>query len=134
MNVEQFTNKVKEQISAAQIKALQMQHQQLLPLHMLGALLEEKDIVVPLLQQTGTNLSKLQNDIDKEIEKVPSVIQQDKPNIFISQENRVGFVFRRSFEESKKSLFHKNTVKICISQKSFEESLFFDALSSISKT
>ena len=35
MNMEQFTNKVKEQISAAQIKALQMQHQQLLPLHML---------------------------------------------------------------------------------------------------
>ena len=91
MNVEQFTNKVKEQISAAQIKALQMQHQQLLPLHMLGALLEEKDIVVPLLQQTGTNLSTLQNDIDKEIEKIPTVIQQDKLNIFISQE--LGKVF-----------------------------------------
>jgi hypothetical protein len=27
MNVEQFTNKVKEQINAAQITALQMQHQ-----------------------------------------------------------------------------------------------------------
>ena len=69
MNVEQFTNKVKEQISAAQIKALQKQHQQLLSLHMLSVLLEEKDIVVPLLQQTGTNLSTLQNDIDKEIER-----------------------------------------------------------------
>ena len=82
MNVEQFTNKVKEQISAAQIKALQKQHQQLLSLHMLSVLLEEKDIVVPLLQQTGTNLSTLQNDIDKEIEKIPTVIQQDKTNIF----------------------------------------------------
>ena len=41
MNVEQFTNKVKEQISAAQIKALQKQHQQLLSLHMLSVLLEE---------------------------------------------------------------------------------------------
>ncbi|SVB43043.1 uncharacterized protein METZ01_LOCUS195897, partial [marine metagenome] len=91
MNVEQFTNKVKEQISAAQIKALQKQHQQLLSLHMLSVLLEEKDIVVPLLQQTGTNLSTLQNDIDKEIEKIPSVIQQDKLNIFISQE--LGKVF-----------------------------------------
>ena len=91
MNVEQFTNKVKEQISAAQIKALQKQHQQLLSLHMLSVLLEEKDIVVPLLQQTGTNLSTLQNDIDKEIENIPTVIQQDKLNIFISQE--LGKVF-----------------------------------------
>ena len=65
MNLEQFTNKVKEQISAAQIKALQKQHQQMLSLHMLSVLLEEKDIVVPLLQQTGTNLYTLQNDIDK---------------------------------------------------------------------
>ena len=91
MNLEQFTNKVKEQISAAQIKALQKQHQQLLSLHMLSVLLDEKDIVVPLLQQTGTNLSTLQNDIDKEIEKIPTVIQQDKTNIFISQE--LGNVF-----------------------------------------
>jgi len=91
MNMEQFTNKVKEQISAAQIKALQKQHQQLLSLHMLSVLLEEKDIVVPLLQQTDTNLSTLQNDIDKEIEKIPTVIQQDKTNIFISQE--LGKVF-----------------------------------------
>ncbi len=86
MNMEQFTNKVKEQISAAQIKALQMQHQQLLPLHILCVLLEEKEIVVPLLQQTGTNLSILQNDIDKQLGKIPAVIQEDKPNIFISQE------------------------------------------------
>ena len=91
MNLEQFTNKVKEQISAAQLKALQKQHQQMLSLHMLSVLLEEKDIVVPLLQQTGTNLSTLQNDIDKEIEKIPTVIQQDKLNIFISQE--LGKVF-----------------------------------------
>ena len=91
MNVEQFTNKVKEQISAAQIKALQKQHQQMLSLHMLSVLLEEKDIVVPLLQQADTNLSTLQNDIDKEIEKIPTVIQQDKLNIFISQE--LGKVF-----------------------------------------
>lgn len=84
--MEQFTNKVKEQISAAQIKALQMQHQQLLPLHMLCVLLEEKEIVVPLLQQTGTNLSILQNDIDEQLGKIPTVIQDDKPNIFISQE------------------------------------------------
>ena len=100
MNVEQFTNKVKEQISAAQIKALQMQHQQLLPLHMLGALLEEKDIVVPLLQQTGTNPSTLQNDIDKQLEKIPAVIQGDKQNIFISQD--LGRVFGEAQSIAKK--------------------------------
>ena len=86
MNMEQFTNKVKEQVSTAQMKVLQLQHQQLLPLHLLSVLLEERDIVVPLLQQTGTNLSVLQNDLDQKLEKIPTVFQQDQPNIFISQE------------------------------------------------
>ena len=101
MNVEQFTNKVKEQISAAQIKALQMQHQQLLSLHMLDVLLEEKDIVMPLLQQTDINSSTLQNDIDKELEKIPAVIHGDKPNIFISQD--LGRVFGEAQGIAKKS-------------------------------
>ena len=90
MNMEQFTNKVKEQISTAQIKALQMQHQQLLPLHMLSVLLEEKDIVMPLLQQTGTNLSKLQNDIDKQLEKIPAVI----PRCHRTLRNNICFMMR----------------------------------------
>ena len=100
MNVEQFTNKVKEQISAAQIKALQMQHQQLLSLHMLDVLLEEKDIVMPLLQQTGTHPSTLQNDIDKQLEKTPAVIQGGKPNIFISHD--LGRIFEEAQSLAKK--------------------------------
>jgi ATP-dependent Clp protease ATP-binding subunit ClpB len=72
--LDQFTLKAQEAVQRAQTIARDSGQQQLLPLHLLAALLdEEKGIVRPLLQKIGIQLRQLDDLIESEIKRLPKV-------------------------------------------------------------
>lgn len=71
---EKLTVKAQEAVQNAQRQAEDRGHQQLLPLHLLKALLaEEQGVVRPLLQKVGINLKQLDSMVDGELGRLPKV-------------------------------------------------------------
>lgn len=71
---DKLTVKAQEAVQRAQQTAEDHGHQQLLPLHILDALLEEEQGVVrPLLQKIGVNLAQLTSIIESELKRLPKV-------------------------------------------------------------
>ncbi|MGE3316182.1 MAG: ATP-dependent Clp protease ATP-binding subunit, partial [Planctomycetaceae bacterium] len=71
---DKLTVKAQEALQRAQQSAEDFGHQQLMPLHLLRALLEEEQGVVrPLLQKIGANVTQLSTMIDGELKRLPKV-------------------------------------------------------------
>ena len=71
---EKLTVKAQEAVQRAQSLAVDRGHQQILPLHLLKALLDEQQgIVRPLIEKVGANLQQLTTIVDGEIERLPKV-------------------------------------------------------------
>ncbi len=71
---EKLTVKAREAVQGAQELAEQRSNSQVLPLHLLKALLEETDGVVrPLLEKTGANVGQLTGIVDGELDRLPTV-------------------------------------------------------------
>lgn len=71
---DKFTVKAQEAVQNAQGIARDANHQQLQPLHLLQALLnEEQGLVKPLFQKIGVNLRQLEGIIDAELKRFPRV-------------------------------------------------------------
>ena len=71
---DKLTVKSQEAVQQAQQEAENRGHQQLVPLHLLKALLtEDQGIVRPLLQKIGTNVSQLEKIVDSELSRMPKV-------------------------------------------------------------
>src|ERR1700727_3473384 len=71
---EKFTVKAREQIQRANELASQHGNPELLPLHLLAALVEDKEgIVSPVLEKIGIGPQAVLSDLYKEIEKLPKV-------------------------------------------------------------
>ncbi len=74
MNVEKMTVKAREAVARAQDLARQNSQQTLEPLHLLLALLAEKEGVVgPLLSRIGANRGLVQAQAIQELDKLPKV-------------------------------------------------------------
>ena len=74
MNFEMYTNKSKEAIQDAQRIATQNHNQQLEQIHLLCALLRQRDGLVPqLIKKMGITLESLDAAANGELEKVPAV-------------------------------------------------------------
>lgn len=74
MNIEKFTSAARSVLSGAQMLAASKNNQQILPIHILSALLvEETGIVLNLLNAVSANLTNIKKQIDLEIAKVPQV-------------------------------------------------------------
>lgn len=72
--MDKLTVKAQEAVQNAQRLAEKSNHQQLLPLHLLAALLEETDgIVKPLIQKIGANQQQLSDIVKSELKRLPSV-------------------------------------------------------------
>ena len=72
MQMEKLTNKAREAVIRAQEAAQQRDNVEILPLHLLHALVEETDgIVQPLLQRIGANLGRLRQIIGSELDRLP---------------------------------------------------------------
>src|SRR6204780_6019940 len=71
---EKFTVKAQEAVERANNLASEHGNPELLPLHLLAALLEDKEgIVPPVLEKIGIGPQAVLSDIYREIEKLPKV-------------------------------------------------------------
>ncbi|MFH1502570.1 MAG: ATP-dependent chaperone ClpB [Candidatus Eisenbacteria bacterium] len=74
MRLDRFTLKAQEAVQAAQNLALDRNHQEITPEHLLAALLEQREgVVIPILQRLGADVSAVRNGLERELEKVPEV-------------------------------------------------------------
>lgn len=71
---DKLTVKAQEAVQAAQHLAQQHGNPQLLPLHLLAALLdEEQGVVRPVIQKVGANLGQLRSIMESELKRLPKV-------------------------------------------------------------
>ena len=74
MNVERLTVKSREALAASETLARQTGHQEVTSLHLLGALVEQEDGLVPVvLEKTGVDLSILGKDLQRCLQNIPRV-------------------------------------------------------------
>ena len=74
MKLDKFTVKAQEALQEAQSVARKRDHQEILPEHLLSALLAQQDgLVAPLLQRVGADLNLLNARIAESLDKVPKV-------------------------------------------------------------
>jgi len=73
MRLEKLTNKAREAVIHAQETAQQRNNAEILPLHLLHALVEETDgVMQPLLQRVGANVDRLRKIVAGELDRLPS--------------------------------------------------------------
>ena len=74
MKLDKFTVKAQEALQEAQSIARKRDQQEILPEHLLAALLAQKDgLVPPMLQRVGAELSLVQQRLDEALNKIPQV-------------------------------------------------------------
>jgi len=74
MNFNNFTIKSQETIASAQGIAFNKKHQLIEPLHMLKALIEVDENVIPyILKKTGISVNRLTSNIEEKLDSLPTV-------------------------------------------------------------
>src|SRR5258707_2068173 len=74
MKLDKFTVKAQEALQESQAIARKRDHQEILPEHLLAALLEQQDgLVPPLLQRVGAEPRLVQQRLEDELRKVAQV-------------------------------------------------------------
>ncbi|MDG1898791.1 MAG: ATP-dependent chaperone ClpB [Phycisphaerales bacterium] len=76
MNLEQFTTQARQAIATSQSIAAQMQHAELLPLHLLMAMLDEQDqgtLAVSIVDRCGTSPASLRDVVTAELDRLPTI-------------------------------------------------------------
>src|SRR5688572_19454530 len=72
MRFDKFTIKAQEAVVRAQEIAQQRDHSEILPLHLLAALLaEEEGVVLPLLQKIGADMGKIAGNVSVQLDALP---------------------------------------------------------------
>jgi ATP-dependent Clp protease ATP-binding subunit ClpB len=87
-NFHRFTIKAQEALQNAQEIAAEKNHGELKALHLLAALLEDdQSLVVPVLERSGANLEKLDEQIELELDRIPPIIANSNVGqLYLSQE------------------------------------------------
>ena len=88
---EQFTQKVKEAVAAAQSEAASRNHQAVDTPHVLAALLAQEDGLAPqLVEKAGENVAALKDRVEELLGRIPSVTgpgaAAEQGKIYVSQE------------------------------------------------
>ncbi len=74
MKWDRFTVKSQEAFQVAQSRAQELSHQELRPLHLLWAFLDqEENIVNAIFAKIGVNAQKVKNEVEASLEKIPKV-------------------------------------------------------------
>jgi ATP-dependent Clp protease ATP-binding subunit ClpB len=96
---EKMTVKAQEAIQQAQEIAASHENQAVEPVHLLSALIQQADgVVPPLLARLGIRMELLSQDIEKEITRLPKVQGYAQQNLSRSLND----ILENSFEEAKK--------------------------------
>jgi ATP-dependent Clp protease ATP-binding subunit ClpB len=99
MRFDKFTLKAQEAIQKAQHMADKYGHQQIDPEHLLRAILEQKEgVIPPLLGKMGANQEPLLKEMDSILEKMPSISGPGAGQVYISP--RAKNVLDRAFQEA----------------------------------
>ena len=99
MNWERLTLKSQEAFQQAQSKALESDHQELLPEHILLAFLDqEENVVNAVLSKIGANLPKIRAEVEKAIQALPKV--KGTGEVYLSSQVRQ--IIRRAEKEAEK--------------------------------
>jgi ATP-dependent Clp protease ATP-binding subunit ClpB len=78
MRPDKFTSKLQEALSDAQSLAVGKDNNQIEPIHLLAAFLEQRDgSIRPLLSQAGANLQQLTRMVGEALDRVPTVSSPD---------------------------------------------------------
>ena len=86
MNFDQFNEKSKLLINEAQNKAISLNHQQILPLHLLYSILDDKnDLILELFNELKIDVYDIKENISSNLNILPSVTGKNL-NIFFSDE------------------------------------------------
>jgi ATP-dependent Clp protease ATP-binding subunit ClpB len=96
---DKLTLKAQEAMQAAQEMAARYGQQQVLPLHVLWALLAQGDgVVPPLLEKLGVSPTQLASEVEKQVERLPKVSGGSEQ--YLSPE--ANKVLERAFEEAQR--------------------------------
>ncbi len=102
MNIEQYTNRAKAVVQAAQNLALEHSHQQVTQAHILAALLDEDAaLVANLVRTSGADANTLKSGARDLLGKIPAVDGSGVGNLTLSRE--AGKVFANAESAAKKA-------------------------------
>jgi ATP-dependent Clp protease ATP-binding subunit ClpB len=94
---DKLTLKGQEALQSAQAHAQEKGNPQVMPEHLLWALIEQKEgVVLPILQKLGANLQKLAQDLADQVAKLPKV--QGQTEIYLS--TALNRILEDSFKEA----------------------------------
>ncbi|HXQ37952.1 MAG TPA: Clp protease N-terminal domain-containing protein, partial [Anaerolineales bacterium] len=78
---EKFTVKSQEAVQAASQLAAENGNPEILPLHLLSALIDDREgIIVPVLEKIGVPATQLRAKVQEALEKLPKVSGGAQPN------------------------------------------------------
>jgi ATP-dependent Clp protease ATP-binding subunit ClpB len=103
MDINRFTEKLQEALSAAQSKAVRNGHQQVDIEHLLMALMEqERGLATAILNKANVDVESLRRRLEQELEKIPKVSSSTgaTDNVYIS--GRLNKLLTQAEDESKK--------------------------------
>ena len=101
MRLDKLTVKAQEALSRAAEIAEEKNHQEIAPTHVLAALMEQKEgVVPPVLQKVGVDPHFLRNEIGRELEQIPRVSGGGVSQAYISAELKQ--VLDRAWQEAQR--------------------------------
>jgi ATP-dependent Clp protease ATP-binding subunit ClpB len=87
MQIEKYTDRLKSLIEAAQSLALRSGHQQLTPIHVLKALLDDQDrLAANLIEGAGGSVAPVEAAVERELAKLPKVEGGGAGQIYLAPE------------------------------------------------
>ena len=87
MQIEKYSDRLKTLIQSAQTLALRSGHQQLTPLHVLKALLEDEDrLAANLIEAAGGSAKQIALEVDIELGKLPKVEGAGSGQVYLAPE------------------------------------------------
>src|SRR5919204_4041584 len=82
MNINKYTEKAQEAVLAAQQRAEQLNHAQIEPEHLLAALVEQTDGIVPdLLRKMGVDPAAVDRDVREALARIPQAYGGSQPGL-----------------------------------------------------
>ncbi|HEY0440814.1 MAG TPA: Clp protease N-terminal domain-containing protein, partial [Xanthobacteraceae bacterium] len=87
MQIEKYTDRLKSLVQGAQSLAQRSGHQQITPLHLLKALLDDEErMSANLIAAAGADARLVERDVDAELEKLPRVEGGGAGQVFMAPE------------------------------------------------
>ncbi|MGL4991324.1 MAG: ATP-dependent chaperone ClpB [Sarcina sp.] len=102
MNAEKMTIKVQEGLNEAYNTAVKYNHQQVDIIHLLSALVNQEDGLIPnIIEKMGINIGVIKNDVHIALDKLPKVLGEAAKSSGVVASRRINEVLIRAEEISK---------------------------------